>query len=112
MDYAELNNPSFVEEPHWLGRSDIHASHRSRLLFKGKVDILGKRIRSQSGVRGANAWLKSRGFKELNTFRQAEYDEVTEILNSIGVPAVEEPNYYLQFGWKEPDNLEYVWPNE
>lgn len=50
--------PQFVadiEMPPWLGREDLHASHRSNLLRK-------------------------------------------------------DPDHYGQFGWEEPDDMEYVWP--
>ena len=52
-------NPIEVDEnkvvmPHWIGKDEFHASHRSNLLRKM-------------------------------------------------------PDYYKKFGWKEPDNLPYVW---
>lgn len=47
--------PSHITLPHWLGREDFHASHRSNLLRKDAI-------------------------------------------------------WYGQFGWSEPNNLEYVWP--
>jgi hypothetical protein len=47
--------PEVVTLPHWLGREDFHASHRSNLIRK-------------------------------------------------------DPIWYGQFGWTEPNNIEYVWP--
>jgi hypothetical protein len=47
--------PEDVTLPHWLGREDFHASHRSNLIRK-------------------------------------------------------DPIWYGQFGWTEPNNIEYIWP--
>jgi hypothetical protein len=47
--------PETITLPHWVGRKDVHASHRSNLLRK-------------------------------------------------------DPIWYGNFGWTEPNNLEYVWP--
>lgn len=47
--------PEVITLPHWLGREDFHASHRSNLIRK-------------------------------------------------------DPIWYGQFGWTEPNNIEYVWP--
>jgi hypothetical protein len=47
--------PDSIDLPHWIGREDFHASHRSNLIRK-------------------------------------------------------DPIWYGQFGWSEPNNLEYIWP--
>ena len=98
--------------PPWFGREDIHASHRSRLLFKGKLDLLADRIHLHPACKGRahNKWLKEAGLPNLASFRQEEYDEVNRFLDSQDIPPIDEnDNFYLQYGWTEPDNLEYVW---
>ena len=101
-----------VEIPHWFGDSVIHASHRSRLLFKGKVDVLAERIRLFTGKRAANAWLAKNKFPPLNMFRQGEYEAVSSLLDEMNAPVANVKNHYASFGWTEPDNIEYAWPGE
>ncbi len=100
------------EIPHWLGDPRVHASHRSRLLFKGKLDLLSDRIKHFSKQRSINKWLKTRGFKEISTFRHNEYNSVMSLLDDLGADPIIGSNYYDQFGWTEPDNIEYYWPSE
>jgi hypothetical protein len=102
--------PAAWEVPHWIGDDRVHATHRSRLLFKGKLDLLADRIRWASGERGTKKWLKAHGFRELSTFKKDEYLTVMEILDRHGVDRNSAPNHYSQFGWTEPDTMEYVWP--
>ena len=99
-----------IEHPYWLGDDKVHASHRSRLLFKGKTDLLAARIMAFSGQRGTKAWLKEHGFKEINTFREAEYQAVMALLDDLDADPIVGTNHYHQFGWTESDNLQYIWP--
>lgn len=98
--------------PHWWGDDSIHRTHRGRLLFKGKLDVLADRIKRHTGERGANAWLKRKGLPTLNECRQPEWEYATGMLDLAGAEQSPLTNYYLQFGWTEPDTLEYLWPGE
>lgn len=99
--------------PHWIGDDSIHRTHRSRLLMKGKVDILADRIRIYNGGRcSVNRWLQNHGWPTLNEIRQPEYEDVSNHLNDIGAPHSGLQNHYSKFGWSEPDTLEYLWPGE
>lgn len=104
--------PGDYVEPHWMGDNKIHASHRSRLLFKGKLDVLADRIRIHIGKRAANKWLKDNGFSELNVIREAEYQQITRLLDIAGTRQSAMSNHYLQFDWAEDDSQEYIWPSE
>lgn len=97
--------------PDWFGREPIHSSHRSRLLFKGSIDLLAKRIRQIDGVRGAAGWLKSRGFPEMNALTIQDRERIHSLLDNMHVPRIEDPNWYDQFHWNEDDRQGYIWPN-
>lgn len=98
--------------PWWWDNDDVHASHRGRLLFKGKLDVLADRIKKFTNERGANNWLKRRGLPELNVCRQEEWQRATDILDSLDADDSLLDNYYLQHGWTESDQLEYMWPGQ
>ncbi len=110
--------PESVDEfsivmPHWLGDDSIHQTHRSRLLMKGKVDVLADRIRIYNGGScSVNRWLGRHGWPTLNEMRQSEYEGVSDYLDEMGAPHSTLKNHYSQFGWSEPDTLEYLWPGE
>jgi hypothetical protein len=97
--------------PNWISRDDVHSSHRSRLIFKGTIDLLAQRIRTVPGVgRGANKWLKSRGLPELNLFTIPDREHVHKLLDNMGVPPITDNNWYDRFQWSEDDTQQYVWP--
>jgi len=100
-----------ITMPHWLGDDAIHRTHRSRLMMKGKVDVLANRIKRHH-KKSANSWLKSHNFSPLNEIRNDEYAEISALLNSLNAGQSPNANYYSQFGWSEPDHLEYMWPGE
>lgn len=108
--------PEIISEPivmpHWVGDDSIHRTHRFRLLMKGKMDILADRIRRFTGVRGVNEYLKNIGYPSINEMREADYLRLTQHYDKIGVPQSPLRNHYSQFGWSEPDTLEYLWPGE
>lgn len=101
-----------VEYPWWIGVEEVHASHRSRLLMKGKIDLVAERIRNHSHDRSANRWLKTRGFPPLNECRMPDHDRIHMYLNKINAPHITKANYYEQFGWTDDPTIEYSWPGE
>lgn len=103
--------------PPWMGNTEFHASHRSRLLFKGRVDTAVKSLKSFLNlpkVVRLQFWLASddcpcvMDSTQPNTFSQNDIQQIEEYLikNNVVIP----PNHYAQFGWQEPDNIPYVWP--
>lgn len=98
--------------PWWMGIDEIHASHRARLIMKGKMDLVAERIRNFTGERGANAWLKAVGFPTINECRMLEHNQIQLILDDMGASPITKPNYYDQFGWTEDPTMEYRWPGE
>ena len=101
-----------IAKPWWLGIEEIHSSHRARLIMKGKMDLVGERIRKFTGARSANKWLKSYGFPTLNECRMPDHDKIQEFLDALGAEPITDPNYYDQFGWTEDPTMEYRWPGE
>ena len=111
-ELLEVDSLDDIVYPHWWGDETVHRTHRSRLLLKGKFDVLADRIRKFSGERSANRWLKQRKFPVINECRQPEHERITAMLDDLGAPDSQLTNYYLQFGWTEPHTLEYMWPGE
>ena len=112
----DLTIPGSVQEvlhptlPPWMGDIDFHRSHRSRLLFKGRVDAALATLKIDLGIKKPNVWLKENGYSKSNVFT---YDDIirleTYMVHTGGLQRFQ-PNHYFQFGWEEPDNLPYVWP--
>jgi hypothetical protein len=103
---------SGIQLPHWLGDESVHSSHRSRLLFKGKMDVLADRIRRHTATRSVNKWLHQLGLPTLNECRQSDYVAISSMLDEMGAAQSSLSNHYSQFGWTESDINEYVWPGE
>ncbi len=87
--------------PDWLGREDVHSSHRAVMLFKGMQDVTYSKL---SGTKGY--WPAKRRDWTLDHFYLA--------WQLHGKP---EETWYTQFGWTEeplaPDSagrFGYVWP--
>ena len=96
--------------PPWLGREDVHSSHRSRLLFKGRVDAVSYSLRSHLKVRSINQWLVDNGYPEKNVFRHNHIETLENYCKQLGVKI--QPNHYAAFQWTEGDALNYVWPTK
>ncbi len=88
--------------PIWLGREDIHSSHRAVLLFKGMQDVTYGQLTGTKGY-----WPRKRSDWTFDHFYLA--------WQLHGKPEV---TWYTQFGWTEtPIGLDpktgkfgYVWP--
>ena len=94
--------------PPWLGKEEIHASHRSRLLFKGRVDAVCSVLKKDLKVRSINGWLLSCNYPSKNMTKMEDVIRLESIAKdrNLEIPT----NFYTQFGWSEPDNIPYVWP--
>ena len=109
MSFAPV--PDEVVYPDWLGDDEVHASHRSRLLFKGKVDVLKGRLRTYGIKREARKWLRGMGVShEWSMFTEEDYQAVTAHLDELGAEPASESNFYEQHNWTEPDSIPYIWP--
>ncbi len=97
-----------THNPSWLGREEIHASHRSRLLFKGRVDAAALTLKNHLKVRSINDWLVENNFPVKNIFKVEDIIRLENIIKTKGLNLIK--NYYSQFNWSEPDNIPYVWP--
>lgn len=100
--------PAMLVMPPWIGKEDIHASHRSRLMFKGRVDAVCEVLKKDLKVRSINAWLLSCNYPSKNMTKMDDVIRLEKIAKdrNLSIPS----NYYSQFGWTEPDSIPYVWP--
>lgn len=103
--FYKLGNTS---KPFWFGDSRLHLSHRSRLLFKGRVDATCYSIRKALGLVSINEWLQANGYPLKNVFKQEHIIKLEKFASDSGIEIWE--NHYRQFGWTEPDTLPYFWP--
>lgn len=107
--YLSKNTLKNIEMPKWFGRNDIHAAYRSKLLFKGSIDAVVKTLEIKFGKRyysWKNDFDLPRKNKLTHKDRKLLYKQVKKYRLTLL------PNHYEQFGWKEPDNLDYVWEGE
>lgn len=94
--------------PPWLGNPEYHRTHRSRLLFKGRCDSTCIQLKLFLRVRSINTWLKAQGYPEKAMLEYADLLHLEQYCRERFTLKV--TNYYHQFNWSEPDNLEYFWP--
>lgn len=99
-----------VPTPDWFGKPQFHASHRSRLKFKGRVDAACYSLRSFLKVRSINEWFKSNGWPQKNVFKHADIIKLEAYCLDLGVKI--QDNWYDKFGWQESDELPYWWPTK
>ena len=97
-----------VIAPSWLGDDRFHSSHRSRLLFKGRVDSVCGQLKKFLKARSINAWLKANNYPEKNYFKQPDIKKLEEFCKNKF--DLQPANHYTQFGWSEDDTQEYYWP--
>lgn len=94
--------------PPWLGKEEIHASHRSRLLFKGRVDAVSSVLKKHLKVKSIVDWLLSNGYPHKNVFKSHDVIRLESYALSQGLTIPQ--NFYRQFWKDEPDTIPYVWP--
>jgi hypothetical protein len=105
-----IDSEYIAKFPLWLGDNRFHSSHRSRLLFKGRVDAVCYSLRSFLEVRSINEWLYTKGFPPKNQFTHEDIIKIEDIVAKMACPVKE--NHYKQFNWQEPDTLPYFWPTK
>lgn len=94
--------------PFWWGDETVHSSHRSRLLFKGRIDLICVNIKNFFKLKNINDWLKKKGFPAKNFLKHDEVEFLEkEFLLTCG--PIQGMNHYVQFGWTEDDKKSYVW---
>ena len=105
--------------PPWMGDKEFHASHRSRLLFKGRCDVLVQALKEYHKLKTwaqVKFWLVSNDCPfnvsddviKKDILTNVDADEVEAFLDKYHV--VIPPNHYAQFKWEEKDNIPSVWP--
>ena len=96
--------------PPWMGNEEIHRSHRSRLLFKGRVDAALATLKIDLSIKKPHVWLKENGYPKSNVFTYDDIIRLEVYMSHVGGLRQFQPNHYHQFAWGEDDNLPYVWP--
>ena len=97
-----------IGPPPWLGDERIHSSHRSRLLFKGRVDAACFDLKRLIGKATVKDWLSANSYPEKTFFKHSDIVRLEGYLkNSIDKLS---PNWYAQFSWLEDDTKTYYWP--
>jgi hypothetical protein len=101
-------------EPWWLRTVDFHYAYQSKLMFKGRKDVLELRIReymkppSMIGCRSVGAWLRQSGQPQLNMMNHGEVAVMEGLMNAKGVPNFE--NHYAKWFAGVRDDVPYFWP--
>ena len=101
--YPDIGNPP------WVGDEAVHSSHRSRLLFKGRVDAACRALKRHIKPQSVTNWLKTHGYPEKHAFKQEHIWLLELFLTQNALDGIKS-NWYSQFGWSESDTQEYVWP--
>lgn len=97
----------FPSLPAWFcERADVHAAYRSRLLFKGSVDAIVKTL-EEAFKSPYHKWRKMFNLPPKNVVKHEHRAVMEGLVRDLGIKIY--PNHYRQFGWTEPDDLEYVW---
>jgi len=99
------------DAPDWLGRQDIHDSHKSRLLCKGEIDMLCLAIKKHLKLRSINTWLLVNPIfkKEKNYLKFQDIDKLRSVVKDGNISLDSYSNFYKQYNWQVPMDLEYVW---
>lgn len=92
--------------PPFIRNKKFHASHRSKLIFKGKIFALTTAISEFTGL----SYKKLKEHLKLPNRNQLTYENKEFLENYCIIRNIKYNNYYEQFGWFESDNLEYLWP--
>lgn len=106
------------EFPSWLGDEEFHSSHRSRLLHKGNVDVVRKRLKIHlkaiSYPMAIDYWVTHniRPMKKI-LLRDLTVEQLGRIIGYLNDNEVEDfPNWYDQFNWIEEPGDDYKWPSQ
>ncbi len=100
--------PAMLVMPSWIGKEEIHSSHRSRLLFKGRVDAVCSTLKKNLKVRSINDWLRMCNYPEKNVMKLKDVLRLEKISTERKLTI--EPNFYAQYNWSDIDTNPYVWP--
>jgi hypothetical protein len=96
--------------PPWMGNLEFHASHRSKLLYKGRVDAVCYSIRSHFHFRSINEKLAEWGYPQKNLLKHIHVELLEKFAAEQNIQV--STNWYKKFLWTEPDTLPYCWPTK
>lgn len=86
----------------------VNLSHRSRLLFKGRVDAVAYSVRKFLKVRSINEWFLKNNYPQKNVFKHPDIERLEKFALDNNIQIID--NHYKQFGWTEDDRQPYFWP--
>lgn len=93
--------------PTWFGMEEFHNSHKSKLLFKGECQEVRRIIQQKYSIKIDN-------FCEDNKYpkyKQWTFEDLQKIKKDEFIIDIQIKNYYRNFGWTVPLDLNYVWPS-
>ena len=97
--------------PYFVGDWDFHNNCKGNLLFKGRIDVIAKRIQKHYKIKNVSQKLKDFGVtyaKAKLTFREVIYLEM--VLENLNVPYYDIRNWYDQFDWGVDYKEKQSWP--
>lgn len=94
--------------PPWLGDPEIHDSHKSRLKFKGRVDVLIDGFKKYFSFKKTDDWLDSLGFSTKNALQYNEMLALENYAKKLNIKLIE--SQYSLYWPNIPDNKGYIWP--
>ena len=103
-----LIKPSFENPPEWIGKEEIHSSHRSRLLCKGRVDAACAGIKKHFKIKNINNWVQEKFGKSKNELRFNDLLTIEFLAEDLDINVG--LSYYARHGWTDDPSKEYVWP--
>lgn len=111
--------------PDFIGNRDFHRAHRSKLMFKGRKDVLAygiKRLIIDTNDRQSNGrlqcvegWLHCSGYATMNALKLPQVELIESHLNyMLGTGRIIPINHYASYQWdvNDRDELEYIWPSQ
>lgn len=106
-EFAEYDTTPVM--PPWLGDERLHSSHRSRLLHKGNLDTLRKRLRllDKEPDKFCSEFFNTRLL--LRDLKVAQCNSIHRWLDARGIHNFS--NFYYYFNWAESPGDDYFWPD-
>lgn len=108
MKFGNLNLKN--DFPFWWNDERVSSSHRSRLLFKGEVDITCEAIKKHLKIKSIDAWLKENYKTTKSAVSILTLIELKDMILKNNLKLKD--NFYSQFSWVESIDKPYYWPTK
>ena len=95
-----------VVHPNWLGSHELHSNHRGRLLFRGELDVLQRRV---SVAKTKGVFYVPVGHKNLRNYNLSDLAAAKAYLDRYQIPTF--TNWYRQWKWSDEMTDSTYWPD-